>query len=49
MSEVEEQRGDPETGVCHICGETFPSQEELSKHLMDTHPDEGLASAQGEA
>ena len=22
-----------------VCGETFSTQEELSKHLMDVHPD----------
>jgi hypothetical protein len=37
MSERETQRGDPEVGVCHVCGETFPTQEELSKHLIETH------------
>ena len=42
MSERETQRGDPEVGVCHVCGETFPTQEELSKHLIETH--EGLPS-----
>ena len=35
MSERETQRGDPEVGVCHVCGETFPTQEELSKHLIE--------------
>jgi hypothetical protein len=42
MSERETRRGDPEVGVCHVCGETFPTQEELSKHLIDAH--EGLPS-----
>jgi hypothetical protein len=45
MSEREKQRGDPEVGTCHVCGETFPTQEELSKHLIDTHgglPSNGL-------
>lgn len=42
MSERETQGGDPEVGVCHVCGETFPTQEELSKHLIETH--EGLPS-----
>jgi hypothetical protein len=23
--------------VCHVCGETFPTQEELSKHLIEAH------------
>ena len=42
MSKRETQRGDPEIGVCHVCGQTFPTQEELSKHLIETH--EGLPS-----
>jgi Zinc finger, C2H2 type len=42
MSERETQRGDPEVGVCHVCGESFPTQEELSKHLIEAH--EGLPS-----
>ena len=42
MSERETQRGDPEVGVCHVCGETFPTQEELSKHLIEAH--EGVPS-----
>ena len=42
MSERETQRGDPEVNLCHVCGETFPTQEELSKHLIDAH--EGLPS-----
>ena len=31
------QQGDDELGRCHICERTFPTQEELSKHLMDDH------------
>ena len=42
MSERETQRGLPEVGVCHVCGETFPTQEELLKHLIEGH--EGLPS-----
>ena len=42
MSELEIQEGDTETGRCHVCGQTFPTQEDLSKHLMDEHADEGL-------
>lgn len=37
MSEVERQGGDPEVGTCHVCGRTFASQEELSKHLLHAH------------
>lgn len=42
MSKRETQDDDPEVGVCHVCGETFPTQEELSKHLIEVH--EGLPS-----
>ena len=40
MSEREMQQGDAELGRCHVCGRTYPTQEELAKHLMDDH-DEG--------
>lgn len=39
VTERDEQAGDPELGTCHICGQEFGTQEELSKHLMDVHPD----------
>jgi hypothetical protein len=42
MSEIDEQRGDGEVGLCHVCGREFASQEELSKHLMDTHDEDVL-------
>lgn len=42
MTETDEQRGDPETGVCHVCGQTFTTQLALSEHLMDVHPDDVL-------
>ena len=42
MSERATQKGDAEVGTCHVCGTTFATQEELSKHLIDAH--EGLAS-----
>ena len=45
MSERTEQEGDGEVGICHICGREFPTQEELSKHLMDDHDGETLADA----
>jgi Zinc finger, C2H2 type len=44
VSERETQAGDAEVAVCHMCGQTFSSQEMLSKHLMDAHDDEGLVS-----
>lgn len=42
MSEVDEQGGDEEIATCHMCGQTFPTQLELSQHLMDPHDEEGL-------
>jgi uncharacterized C2H2 Zn-finger protein len=42
MSEMETQRGDSEIGRCHVCGDLFPTQEELSRHLMKAHSDESL-------
>ncbi len=37
--------GDGEIGTCHVCGATFATQEELSKHLIDAN--EGLGTADG--
>ena len=48
MSEVEDQRGDGEIGTCHVCARTFPTQEELSKHLMDDHDGELLVDPDGD-
>ncbi len=48
MSEQESQGGDPEIGTCHMCGEVFPTQLELSKHLMDEHDDDGLPTPEGD-
>lgn len=45
MSERTTQRGDGEIGTCHVCGATFATQEELSKHLIDA--DDGLGTADG--
>jgi hypothetical protein len=45
VSERTTQRGDGEIGTCHVCGATFATQEELSKHLIDA--DDGLGSADG--
>lgn len=42
MSERDEQRGDPEVGVCHVCGQIFDTQMALSEHLMERHPDDLL-------
>ena len=39
MNEREAQAGDGETAICHICDRRFDTQEELSKHLIDDHPD----------
>jgi hypothetical protein len=36
VSERETQTGDGEVGTCHICGQTFSFQEELSKHLIES-------------
>jgi hypothetical protein len=49
MSEREARSGDKEIGTCHICGRTFPTQEELSKHLMDEHAGEGLPEGSGDS
>jgi hypothetical protein len=42
MSEQDEQRGDQEIGVCHVCGQTFSTQLALSRHLMEEHPNDEL-------
>ena len=42
MTERAEQQGDPEVGVCHVCGKEFPTQLALSQHLMDEHEDDLL-------
>jgi hypothetical protein len=42
MTERVAQAGDEEIATCHMCGQTFPTQVELSQHLMDTHDDDGL-------
>jgi hypothetical protein len=44
MTEQDEQRGDPEIGVCHVCGQEFDTQLALSQHLMDVHADDVLNS-----
>ena len=42
MTEQDEQRGDPEVGVCHVCGHEFDTQLALSQHLMDVHEEDVL-------
>ncbi len=42
MTERDMQAGDEEIATCHMCRQTFPTQEELSQHLMDAHDDDGL-------
>jgi hypothetical protein len=42
MTERTDQRGDGEVGVCHICGVTFPTQQQLAAHLMNDHDGEIL-------
>jgi hypothetical protein len=44
MSEQDERQGDPEIGVCHVCGKTFDTQLALSQHLMGAHEDDVLPS-----
>ncbi len=44
MTEQDEQRGDHEVGVCHVCGQEFDTQVALSKHLMDAHEEDVLDS-----
>jgi Zinc finger, C2H2 type len=45
VTEVDEQAGDREVGTCHICGRTFDSQAELSKHLLEAHDEAPSADA----
>ena len=42
MTEKDAQEGDRETAVCHVCDRRFSTQEELLKHLEETHPDDLL-------
>jgi hypothetical protein len=42
IEEANMQSGDGEAAVCHVCNERFETQEDLAKHLMDTHPDDLL-------
>jgi hypothetical protein len=47
MSEGDTQQGDPEVGTCHICAQTFTTQEDLSKHLMEAHGGKEPATGSG--
>jgi hypothetical protein len=42
MTERDMQQGDGEIGTCHVCDQTFPTQEALLAHLRDEHPDDLL-------
>jgi hypothetical protein len=44
MSERENQRGDEEVAVCHVCEARLDTQEELLVHLREEHPGELLAN-----
>ena len=37
MREIESQESDDEIGGCHICAQTFSTEEELSRHLLEAH------------
>ena len=37
MRELETQQGTDEIGRCHICAQTFSTQEDLAKHLIKAH------------
>ena len=43
MSERENQGGDAEVAVCHVCGKTFATQALMSQHLIDEHSENKLA------
>jgi hypothetical protein len=45
MTKQDKQRGDPETGMCYVCGETLDSQLELSQHLTDVDEEDVLRPA----
>jgi hypothetical protein len=45
MTEGDAQVLDEENPTCHRCGQTFPTEVELSQHLMDAHDDDGLSTA----
>ena len=47
MTERNAQDGDGETAVCHVCDRRFSTQEELLKHLEETHPGDLLPDPSG--
>ena len=38
MTERNEQAGDGEIAICHVCDRPFGTQEELLAHLDEDHP-----------
>lgn len=42
MAERENQSGDGEVAICHICDRRFDTQEAMSRHLIDDHEGENL-------
>jgi hypothetical protein len=48
MSEHETQLGDAGSAVCHVCDRRFETHEDLSKHLIDAHPDELFSEVLGD-
>ena len=42
MAERENQGGDGEVAICHICDRRFDTQEAMSRHLIDDHEGENL-------
>ena len=38
MTERDEQSGDGEIGICHVCDRRFATQRELLAHLDEAHP-----------
>jgi hypothetical protein len=45
MRKLETQEDDGEIGVCHICAQTFSTQEDLAKHLLEAHGSKGSQRA----
>jgi uncharacterized C2H2 Zn-finger protein len=39
---MEQQGGQGNGVVCARCGASFETQEELDRHVQETHPDEGM-------